>query len=170
MDTAEILVNKIQSLEITAINLLDYRPVTEFRDFDIAQHLYKGLIVKEKEFKESIEKVDWQTYKETAVSLFCAIDAIIPQWVYMYLAARLKVYTPFVSTKHQREHLLDLWIEQIRKTDFSHLHGQKIVLKANPTVPEAIYITATNILLTYGVKTLMYGEIGMPKVVFKQID
>ncbi|MEH6308785.1 DUF2480 family protein [Olivibacter sp. CPCC 100613] len=170
MNTVELLENKIKTLDITAINLLDYRPTVNLRDFDIAPHLYKGLIVREKEFKESIEKVDWLLYKDTAVSLFCAIDAIIPQWVYMFISAKLSPYTSLVSRKHQQEHLIDLWIEQVSRTDFTHLLGKRVVLKANLKVPDAIYITATNILLSYGVKTLMYGELGMPKVVFKQMD
>ncbi|MCL4640146.1 MULTISPECIES: DUF2480 family protein [Olivibacter] len=170
MNSIENVANKIQTLDIKSMNLMDYKPTVKFKDFDLAPYLYKGLILKEKEFKENMERVDWSVYKGTAVSLFCAIDAIIPQWVYMYIAAKLSSFTDLISCKHQREYLMDLWIEEIKKNDFEYLRGQKVVLKANPQIPEAIYIGATNILLTYRVKALMYGEIGMPKVVFKQID
>src|SRR5690606_41831145 len=52
---------------------------------------------------------------------------------------KLSSFTDLISCKHQREYLMDLWIEEIKKNDFEYLRGQKVVLKANPQIPEAIY-------------------------------
>ena len=60
----------------------------------------------------------------------------------------------------------DLWKENLLKADVSSFTGHKVVVRARPDIPPALYMLATSRLKLL-VKALMYGEIGMPKVIFK---
>jgi hypothetical protein len=52
-------INKAKASGIIALDLLDYKPTTEIVELDIKDHLFMGMIVKEKEFKESIAATDF---------------------------------------------------------------------------------------------------------------
>lgn len=77
MDT-QTFVNKAKASGIIAFDFLDYKPTTKIVELDIRDHLFMGMIVKEKEFKESIAAVDYSVYKNKAVGIICSTDAIVP--------------------------------------------------------------------------------------------
>jgi len=76
--TEENFINKAKASGIIALDLSDYKPTTEIVELDIKDHLFMGMIVKEKEFRESIAAVDFSIYDEKAVGIICSTDAIIP--------------------------------------------------------------------------------------------
>ena len=60
----------------------------------------------------------------------------------------------------------DLWKDNLLKADVSSFTGHKVVVRARPDILPALYMLATSRLKPL-VKALMYGEIGMPKVILK---
>lgn len=60
-----------------------------------------------------------------------------------------------------------LWKERISKIEFAAFINQKVVLKANSSIPEEILVLATSQLVKY-VKTLMWGEAGSPVMIYKR--
>ncbi|KFF74842.1 hypothetical protein HX13_12670 [Chryseobacterium sp. P1-3] len=163
----EIFMNKAEASGIIALDLLDYKPTTEIVELDIRDFLFMGMIVKEKEFKESIARVDFSVYNGKAVGITCSTDAIIPPWVYMFLMEKLSPYTVYVDLNNAETILLDLWKRRLIYADLKHYKNQKVVVRAHSDHHPALYLTAAE-LLTPMVKSLMYGEIGLPKVIFKQ--
>ena len=49
--TEENFINKAKASGIIALDLSEYKPTTEIVELDIKDHLFMGMIVKEKEFK-----------------------------------------------------------------------------------------------------------------------
>lgn len=162
----KIFINKAETSGIIALDLLDYKPSTEIVELDIKDHLFMGMIVKEKEFKESIAAVDFSVYNEKAVGIICSTDAIIPPWVYMLLMEKLSPYAIYVDLNNAETILLDLWKRRLTYADLKHYKNQKVVVRARADHDPALYLLAAG-LLKLMVKSLMYGEIGMPKVIFK---
>ena len=162
----EIFINKAEATGIIALDLLDYKPSTEIIELDIKDHLFMGMIVKEKEFKESIAAVDFSVYNEKAVGIICSTDAIIPPWVYMLLMEKLSPYAVYVDLNNAETVLLDLWKRRLTYADLKHYKNQKVVVRARADHDPALYLLAAGLLKPM-VKSLMYGEIGMPKVIFK---
>lgn len=162
----EIFINKAEASGIIALDLLDYKPSTEIVELDIKDHLFMGMIVKEKEFKESITAVDFSVYNEKAVGIICSTDAIIPPWVYMLLMEKLSPYAVYVDLNNAETVLLDLWKRRLTYADLKHYKNQKVVVRARADHDPALYLLAAGLLKPM-VKSLMYGEIGMPKVIFK---
>ena len=163
---AERFINKVENSGIVALDLIDFKPGLEIVAFDIKDHLYMELIVKEKEFKQSVAGLDLTVYKNKAVAVFCMVDTIIPTWVFMYLADKLYTSAAFVDFKSVSELQTDLWKLNLSSADLSHFKAQKVVVRARPGIPPALFILATNLLKSLA-KTIMYGEIGMPKVISK---
>lgn len=166
MDT-QVFVNKATASGIIAFDFLNYKPTTEIVELDIKDHLFMGMIVKEKEFKESISAVDYSVYQNKAVGIVCSTDAIIPPWAYMLLMEKLSPYAVYVDLKSAETMLLDLWKRRLIYADLKRFKDQKVVVRANSSHDPALYVLATELLKPL-VKSLMYGEIGLPKVIFKK--
>ena len=50
------------------------------------------LILKEKDFRESLQATDWTTYTNEIVGVCCSADAIIPVWAYMLVTSYLQPF------------------------------------------------------------------------------
>ncbi|WP_288447744.1 DUF2480 family protein [uncultured Chryseobacterium sp.] len=165
--TEEKFINKAKASGIIALDLSDYRPTTEIVELDIKDHLFMGIIVKEKEFKESIAAVDFSVYNEKAVGIICSTDAVIPPWAYMLIMEKLSPYASYADLNNAETILLDLWKRRLIYADLKQYRNQKVVVRANTNYDPALYLLAAGLLKPL-VKSLMYGEIGLPKVIFKQ--
>lgn len=162
----QIFVNKAAASGIIAIDLLLYKPSIEVLELDIKDHLFMGMIVKEKEFKDSVSAVDFSMYQGKAVAVCCSVDAIIPPWVYMMLMEKLYPHAIYTDLNTSDIVTLDLWKQNLIRADMEPYTDQKVVVRAGTDIPPALYLLATQLLKPL-VKSLMYGEIGLPKIIFK---
>lgn len=160
------LVNKVEATGIIAFDLLDFKPVIEIEGIDIKDLLYMEMVVKEKEFRAAIALIDLTSFRNKAVAVYCSVDAIIPAWVYMVLADLLHGNAIHFDFKDPQSLQLDLWKTNVLNADLLSLRNKKVVVRARHEIPPALYMLATDRLKPL-VKTLMYGEVGMPKVIFK---
>lgn len=158
--------NKVTASGILRLDLMEYRPTIAFVTFDIRPYLYEELIIMEKNFRIAMDSVNWEAYSGKAVSVCCSVDAIIPQWVYMLVAAKLKPFAESIAFGTEREHLVKLWEKAVENADMTPFYTKKVAFKASEQIPDTLYICATNVLAG-NVATLMYGEPGLPKVIRK---
>lgn len=162
-----MFVNKVENSGILAFDLIDFKNIVEIIEFDIKILFYQEMIVREKEFKASLAALDLKPFMGKAVAFTCSVDAIIPPWVYMALAEKFHSDVVYYDFKSVETMELELWTQHLKLADLSLYQDQKVVIRARPNMPESLYILATSRLIPI-VKTLMYGEIGMPKVIFKR--
>lgn len=165
--TNDVLINKVEASGIIALDLIDFKPQLEITGFDIKDHLFMGQIVKEKEFRASLSRIDFTSFRHKAVGIVCSADAIIPPWVYMALAEKFHSNAAYFDFKDKDAVELDLWKANLTKADLSAYQNQKTVVRARSEIPPALYMLAADRLKPL-VTTLMYGEVGMPKVIFKK--
>jgi hypothetical protein len=117
------------------------------------------MLLKEKEFRSSLENHDWEQYRNKQVALFCSTDAIIPMWAYMLVASRLSSIASSVFEGTKEELFKKLFIENIGAINTIELEDKRVVIKGcgeKEILPYA-YTAITNHLLPV-VKSLMYGE------------
>lgn len=160
-------VNKVEASGIVALDLINYKPALEIVEFDIKSLLFMEMIVKEKAFRASLSDVDLTLYTGKAVAFICSVDAIIPPWVYMTLADAFYREAVYLDFKDTAGVTLDLWKKNLTGADLSSYRDKKVVVRARPDIPPKLFMVATELLRPL-VKTLMYGEIGMPKVIYKK--
>ncbi|UZR96848.1 DUF2480 family protein [Chondrinema litorale] len=159
-------VNKVEQSGIITIDLIDFAPKEKSVFLDIKEFLYQGLIVKEKEFKEQVSNTDWNKYKDKVVAVGCSENVIIPTWVFMMLASRLEEIDCRYDFNSTEALDIMLWKENIEQANFDDLAGKKVVIRARTGIAPILYMKITEKLKPI-VKTLMYGEAGMPKVIYK---
>lgn len=152
---------------IVSIDLADYLQENEWVEFDFSPFLIEGLMVKEKEFKAHVAAFDWNQFKDKKVAVYCSTDAILPSWIFMFLACALTGIAKQVTYGRIHENAINDWENQLQKRSFNEYKDKKVVIIARPGIPAAIYIQISQRLKPI-VKTLMYGEVGLPKVIWKR--
>ena len=56
---------------------------------DISPWLVEGIILVEKQFRETVNSFDWSIFENKYVALYCKTDAIVPSWAFNLVAAQL---------------------------------------------------------------------------------
>jgi hypothetical protein len=155
----ETLRNKVAESGIITLNLEDYFPVEEISSFDIKDFLFMEMLLKEKEYRASLETHDWNQYANKHVAIFCSTDAIIPMWAYMLIASRLTAIAKSVFEGTKDELFKELFIKNINGIDATEFEDKRVVIKGcgEKEIPAYAYTAITNKLIPR-VKSLMYGE------------
>ncbi|MBM3918170.1 MAG: DUF2480 family protein [Sphingomonadales bacterium] len=126
--------------------------------FDIAPGLERGMMLREKEFRQFLSEWDWSAYTNQDAAVFCSTPALLPAWTSL-LVGRYLVEVgarPFLGTEYElRVHLAIL---QIRRDDFSGYAGQRIVLKGCGGEKSDRLILALLERLQPLVRSIMFGE------------
>jgi hypothetical protein len=118
-----------------------------------------GLILKEKDFRESLISLDWDQFKGEHVAIYCSADAIIPLWAYMLVSSYLQPVAKTVFAGTPEEFKKQEFISNIRKMDVSQFEDQRVVVKGcgDMEIGEYAFVEITSKLRPV-VKSLMYGE------------
>lgn len=160
-------VNKVEASGIQTVDLIDFEPTQKSLFIDIKDYLYQGMIIREKEFKAALAETNWEQYRNRPVAIGCTEeDSIIPTWVYMSLSSQLNGIATHIDYCQPEELDLKIWNSNIERADFDHLKDKKVVARARADMHPSLYFLITQKLKPI-VKTLMYGEAGLPKVIWK---
>ncbi len=156
---AEVFINKVAESGILTLNLEDYYPKEEVAIFDMKDHLFMGLILKEKDFREVLKTFDTVPYTNKIVALTCSADAVIPMWAYMLAVSLLQPVANeiiFGDVAFVKQTVLLRNIETIENAIFS---DARVVVKGCGELPigEAAYVAITQKLRPVA-KSIMYGE------------
>jgi hypothetical protein len=153
------IVNKVANSKLITIDLEDYYPTGKRVLFDIKQWLFQELILKEKDFRESLEDFDWSTLQNTYVALTCSADAIIPSWAYLLITTKAAPFAKKIVVGDLTLLETTIYQEIIKKFDISGIENRPVIIKgcANKPIPASAYIQLIEKLLPIA-NSLMYGE------------
>lgn len=154
-----MLTNKVEEKSIIQIDLEQWIPMeSEFQGIDLKEFLFKEIILKESEFREFVEKKNWEIYRNQYALLYVSNRAIIPQWAYLIIANKLKEVNSvcLLKTDNYKEETL---ISIIQNKDFSEYNGKRLLIKGcgKEKLSQQPYIILTQ-KLTPIVKALSFGE------------
>jgi hypothetical protein len=153
------IINRVANSKLVTIDLEDFYPKGERISFDIKQWLYEGIVLKEKDFRESVKNHDWSQYKDSFVALFCSSDAIIPSWAYLLITVNLEPFTKRVVVGELEKIETILFTEIINGFDIDFFKNKSILIKgcSEKPVPQTAYIQLVEKLMPV-VTSIMYGE------------
>jgi hypothetical protein len=145
--------------DLVVFNLQDLWDKREIVELDIKEFLFKGLIVKEEPFRESIQEHDWTRYADKHVAIYCSEDAILPQWATMLVASRLKDRASSVALGRSEDLLREYYAAALEAHDWSGYEDRIVLIKGcgSEYVPDSAYVQAVCYLQSTAQK-LMYGE------------
>ena len=169
MESDDKIINKVAESGLITINLSEYIPKGERVIFDLKHNLFKGLILKEKDFRQFIKEHDWEAYKGKHVGITCSADVIIPIWSYMLVASELKQHAETVFLGNEKELNTHLVLCALNKLDIKLFADQRVIIKGcgDESINAAVYVEITRLLVPH-VKSLMYGEPCSTVPIFKK--
>ncbi len=155
----EPIVNRVAESDIEVYNLAALWDGAPIAELDIAPFLYRGLILRERDFRQHVKMHDWAQYTNQHVAVTCSADAIVPTWAYMLIATKLTGVARSVAFGTPQELIRDHFMRALAQEDWSTWQDKIVVVKGcgNQIVPEAAYLIATQALQGVARK-LMYGE------------
>ena len=151
--------NKVSESGLISLDLEEYYPKGETAVFDLKDHLFMGLILKEKEFREALKNFNWEQYRDKYVALTCTVDAIIPVWAYMLVASYLTPVAKDVVLGDEKELHRTLFLKNLGAININEYADKRVVIKGcGETQIEDFAFTEITKLLLPVAKTIMYGE------------
>ncbi len=153
------LVNKVAQSGIITLDMETMVKNDEILDMDISQFLFRGLLLKEKDFRAALKDFDWEIYRGKTVAVHCSTDAIVAQWAYMLVANYLLSVSADFSFGTKDEVWNNQLLQSIRTLNAGEYDGKIVVIKGCGTrsLPDAAYLEITRKLQPV-VKSLMFGE------------
>ncbi len=155
----ETFVNKVSESGIVTLDLEDFYPKDETVIFDMKDHLFMGLILKEKDFREVMKNLDLAPYTNKNIALTCSADAVIPMWAYMLVSSHLQPVAKEIVFGDAEFLHKTLFLQNIEKINPQDYKDQRVVVKGCGELPvsETAYVAITALLRPVA-KSIMYGE------------
>lgn len=155
----QTLVNRVAQSGLVTIDLETFFPAGEVVSFDLKDHLFMGLILKEKEFREALKAHDWEQYTGKNLAVFCSTDAIIPMWAYMLVAAHAAAYARDVFQGQPEQYAEFAFVKKLAALDPEDYAGKRLVIKgcSDKPVPPSAYLEITRRLQPVAA-SIMFGE------------
>ena len=165
----EVFVNKVEESGIITLDLEQFYPKEETAVFDMKDHLFMGLTLKEKDFRETMKLLDLEPYKEKNIALFCSADAVIPVWAYMLVVSYLQPVAKEIIFGDAEFLHKTLFLKNIDKINITNYADKRVVIKGCGELPitEGAYVAITNLLRPVA-KSIMYGEPCSTVPIFKK--
>ena len=156
---SDAIVNRVTESLLTTIDLEEFYPKGDVAVFDMKDHLFMGLILKEKDFREALKNLDLEPYKDKYVALTCTADAIIPMWAYMLAATYLEPVAKDVVFGNEEFLHKTLFLKKLATINVNDYQDKRVVIKGCGDLPisETAYVEITKLLRPV-VKSIMYGE------------
>lgn len=159
MEKSGEIVNKVAQSALVNIDLENLYPEGDRILYDIADNLFQGIVLKEKEFRDFLKEHDWSMYRGKHVAITCSSDAIIPTWAYMLLTSKLQPHAATIILGDLEDLERELFKKAISRINPEDYIDAKVVIKgcSKVPVPSAAYVQLTSILQPY-VSSIMFGE------------
>lgn len=163
------IVNRVKESGLIAMDLADFKPKEALIGIDLADQLWQGLVLKEKDFRAWIKSNDWEAYASKAVYVHCSADAIIPTWAYMLVASKLEESGADYVIGNEAALSSKLLMDKINALELSEYQDGRIIIKgcADVAQPEVAMSELVRKLQPVA-KSIMYGEPCSTVPVFKR--
>jgi hypothetical protein len=155
----DVIVNKVAESGLITLDLEEYYPKEETAVFDLKDHLFMGLILKEKDYREALKNLDWSIYQNKNVAITCSADAVIPIWAYMLAATYLQPVAKDVVFGNEDFLHRTLFLKNLSAINPAEFTDKRVVIKGcgDKNISETAYVEITKLLRPV-VKSIMYGE------------
>jgi hypothetical protein len=165
----DIIVNKVAQSGLLTLDLETFYPPDDIATFDVKDYLFMELILKEKEYRETLKNMDWSIYENKIVAITCSADAIIPLWAYMLAVTYLQPFAKDILFGTSEEVLQSLYLKKLGQIDAKEFEDKRVVIKGcgDKKIPEAAFVEITKKLRPFA-KSIMYGEPCSTVPIFKR--
>lgn len=152
--------NKVAKSGLVNIDLESFFPKEEVVEFDISPFLFHGLLLKEKEYRESLATFDWQQFEGKILAVYCSTDAILAPWAFMLVVQYASGFAKRTIKGNASTVQFHLLYENLINHEWSQYADKRVLIKGcgERGITDDYYAYATERLIQHGVSRLMYGE------------
>ena len=163
------LVNRVANSSLITINLEEFLPEGDYYEFDLKDYLFKGLILREKDFRLALKEFDWEQLKGKIILIYCSVDAIIPVWAYMLVAGYTEPIAEVLFQGNKQEYLKQYLHNTLKSMDGSKYKGERVIIKgcSDIEIPVSAYVDLTSKLRPFA-QSIMFGEACSNVPIFKR--
>lgn len=161
--------NKVKESSLIQMDLADFKPTIQVMPIDLASQLWKGLVLKEKDFRIWIKENNWLSYKGKGVYVFCSTEAIVPTWAFMLVTSQLIGVANTVVIGDELALQKSMILHNIHRLNLEKFKDERVIIKGCSDIQEPEY--AMSELLAFlqpHVKSIMYGEPCSTVPIFKR--
>ena len=153
------IINRVAQSGLSTLDLEDYYPREEIVVFDLKPLLFREMILKEKDFRDALQAVDWAAYRDKILAITCTADAIIPSWAYMLVAVHAAPFAKDIVLGDRETALREAFLKNLRAIDTGIYADKRVVVKGcgDLSVGGFAYMEIASLLRPV-VKSMMYGE------------
>lgn len=151
--------NKVAESGLVNFDLSTLLPKGQRKGIDLKDFLFQEMILKEKDFREKVELINVDEYKDAYIYIYNSVDTIIPLWAYFVLTAKLTEVAKKIVFGNREDLEVILMHNAIQTYDFEEMRGKRVLVKgcSDKEIPENAYIELVEQLNPL-VKSLMFGE------------
>ncbi|WP_299063369.1 DUF2480 family protein [uncultured Polaribacter sp.] len=156
---AEEIINRVANSKLKTFDLEEIYPDGKRVSFDIKDWLFEEIILKEKDFRNSAKNHNWSQYQNCFVAINCSVDAIIPSWAFMLIAAEVTPYANKVVIGNLELLETVLYQELLNFVDLRDFEDCPVIIKgcAEKPIPESAFAFLIAKLQPIA-KSIMFGE------------
>jgi hypothetical protein len=153
------IVNKVAASGLVTIELERFLPTNARKSIDLADQLFQGLILREKDFRAWLAEHPWTNYTDCDVHVYCSADAIVPQWAFMLVAVQLAPIAHRVIQGDARTLEVIIAHEMVNPILADDYRDARVIIKgcSDASINGHAYTLLTAKLQPV-VKSLMFGE------------
>jgi hypothetical protein len=160
------IVNRVEASGLIQIDLGELLPRPAVASFDLADHLWQGLVLREKEFREAMRGLEG--FEGRWVALRCSADAVIPDWAWMLATSALIDAGAEVAVGKPEEVATAAQMKALEALDVEGYRDARLIVKgcggdAGPEVWSGLVCKLQPV-----VKSLMFGEACSTVPIFKR--
>ena len=163
------IINRVAKSNLITIDLSDYYPKGKRAVIDIKNWLKEGLVLIEKDFRQSLNNYNWNQFKEHHIAIFCSTDAIVPIWAYMLVQKHLNGIAKSITYGSTETMESVLIIPIIESLDLGYCKDKSVIIKgcSDKKIPRNAYIKLIEKLQPFA-KSIMFGEACSSVPLFKK--
>ena len=156
---AEEIINRVANSKLKTFDLEEIYPEGKRVSFDIKDWLFEEIILKEKDFRNAVKNHYWSQYKNCFVAVNCSVDAIIPSWAFMLIAAEATPYANKVVIGNLELLETVLYQELLNFVDLRDYTDCPVIIKgcAEKPIPDSAFAFLIAKLQPIA-KSIMFGE------------
>ena len=161
--------NKVKESSLIQMDLANFKAMIPVIPIDLSSQLWKGLVLKEKDFRIWIKENDWLSYKNKGVYIFCSTEAIIPTWAYMLVTSQLIGIADTFVIGDELALQKSMILKNIHSSNLEEFKDERVIIKGCSDIQEPEF--AMSELLAFlqpHVKSIMYGEPCSTVPIFKR--
>ena len=154
----EPIVNRVEEsglIQVDLGKLLTPRPTASV---DLSEWLDQGIVLREKAFRQQVSEWDASALEGHVVAMHCSSDAILPDWAWMLVAAKLQSFDTFSIVGSIEEAQTQAWQLSVEALNLDTYRDQRVIVKGCATAGGPATLVAFTQRIGTVVRSLMFGE------------